>query len=529
MWKLINLNKRKTIYLFLILTIFNIIAGYGVGFLLYIGAKHYNYNNFHEIGLLGAVIAFLNLVISWLFSYYSGDNMILSRCNAQKLKRDNHPQLFNIVEELCISANLNYVPDLYATPSLAANAFAVGIKKEKSSIVITTGLLKILNRNQIQGVLAHELAHIINRDTLYLTFAGSALMVKNKPIFGDNRHQLGNKGSGLAALVKLYMLLIYIVSRIIYFSLSRNREYLADATAIRLTRYPEGLASALEKINSCKRKIKNVNYFTAPLYINNPLTRESYKTHPPIDKRIKILRNITREVSYEQYQNAYNYINKNNKNIIPVEEIKKDQHIPIKEEKNIEENNKIIYENTKRDFSSAKKNIEKELFKYILCKCGTTLKMKNECDLLKISCPNCGSRHNVSEAELTKPESPFAENPFDDSEVLVDIIENNNISRDKNHDKWLSIFCECGHVIEISPMFSGNKIRCNDCGKIIHIKNKTTESYKKKSDRNKDKNTYKKGSTVICECGNKIEFSTELKKEFIRCWQCDKKLYISDN
>ena len=277
MFELIQANKKKSVILFLLMGLFLIALGY------FIGAAMFPPNG----GVIGAVGA----VFIWLFlssiSYFSGDKILLMSSGAKEVTHDIHPMLFNIVEEMKIASGLSSMPKIYIIDNPAPNAFATGVKPERCAVAVTAGLLNQLNRDELQGVIAHEISHILNRDVLFMTMSGimlgSIVLISHtffrSMLYGGGRRFRSSKssqGAGQAQAVimivaVLLAILAPIVARIIYFAISRKREYLADASAARLTRYPDGLASALEKISANTHDLKSANKVTAPMYILNPL------------------------------------------------------------------------------------------------------------------------------------------------------------------------------------------------------------------------------------------------------------------
>ncbi|MFC1683713.1 M48 family metallopeptidase, partial [Candidatus Zixiibacteriota bacterium] len=273
MWELIRKNKRKSIILFICMGCFLILLGYLVGYVFFPP----------EGGIAGVLIALFLWILLSVVGYFSGDSILLGVSHAREVSHDVHPQLYNIVEEMKIASNLPAMPKVYIIDEPAPNAFATGVKPEKSAIVVTAGLLSRLNRDELQGVIAHEMSHIVNRDVLFVTFAGIMLgsIVLISQVFlrsmwftggSSKRYRSGKKtaGGGQAQLIMVavaiaFAILAPILTRLLYFAISRKREYLADASAARLTRYPEGLASALEKISSSKRLLPSANKVTAPM------------------------------------------------------------------------------------------------------------------------------------------------------------------------------------------------------------------------------------------------------------------------
>jgi heat shock protein HtpX len=255
---------------------------------------------------VGFILAFVFAILYSVFVFNSGDQMILKNVGAREVKREEYPFLWHTIEGLAIAAGIPK-PRAYIIDSPALNAFATGKSPESASITVTTGLLERMNRQELEGVIAHEMSHIKNYDIRFMMLTvvliGVVLLLGNvflRSLWFAPRND--RKGSGLSLILFLIGILLVILSPIIVelirLAISRKREYLADASAAVLTRYPEGLASALEKIkNDTQYKIEKVDKATAALFISNPLKKEKRKsswwsTHPPIEERIKRLREM---------------------------------------------------------------------------------------------------------------------------------------------------------------------------------------------------------------------------------------------
>jgi heat shock protein HtpX len=236
-----------------------------------------------------------------IISYWYSDKIVLSMSRAKQIKKEDNFELWNIVENLSITAGLP-MPRLYIIEDSAPNAFATGRNKQKAVIAVTTGLLQILNKNEIEGVIAHELSHIGNRDILLSTVVVVLVgfvsiladMFLRSMIFSGGRRD--DRGGGILMLVGIILsILAPIFAVLIQLAISRKREFLADASGALLTRYPEGLASALEKISQNSRPMKYANKATAHLFISNPFSAQKvsnlFATHPPTQKRINALLN----------------------------------------------------------------------------------------------------------------------------------------------------------------------------------------------------------------------------------------------
>ena len=237
-------------------------------------------------------------------SYWYSDKLVLSMVHATPVFREDHPELWNIVENLSITAGLP-MPKLYIVNDPSPNAFATGRDKEHAAVAVHTGLLSILNRSELEGVLAHELSHVGNRDTLISTVV--VVLVGFVTILSDfflrTGHRFGgggrdNKAQGVFILIGfVFALLAPIIATLIKLAITRKREFLADASGALLTRYPEGLASALEKISRAGVPSTTANHAIAHMYIANPFSEKGvvtklFMTHPPVEERIANLRGM---------------------------------------------------------------------------------------------------------------------------------------------------------------------------------------------------------------------------------------------
>lgn len=242
-----------------------------------------------------------------VISYWYSDKIALSLARAHPVTREEYFDLYNSVENLAITAGLP-MPKIYIIEDPSPNAFATGRDKNHSVIAVTTGLLSIMNKLELEGVLAHEMSHIGNKDMLVSTvavvLAGFISIVSDMMIratFFGGHNDDNDRGSGIFAIIGILLaVLAPIFASLLQLAISRKREYLADASGALLTRYPEGLASALEKLEAYGRPMKSQSGAIAHLYIANPLGGSSFKkkastlfsTHPPIEERIKILRSM---------------------------------------------------------------------------------------------------------------------------------------------------------------------------------------------------------------------------------------------
>lgn len=289
-------NIRKTWFLMSAFLIVVILIGYAFSWY------------FQSSVILYVAVAFA--VLMNVFSYWYSDKIVIKMTKARPISRESHREVWNIVENLSITAGLP-MPKLYILDDEAPNAFATGRNPEHAVVAVTTGILTLLNRTELEGVLAHELSHIGNRDMLVSTVAvvlvGFVAILADifirMTFFGggrggnrDGRLQLILLIAGIAAAV-----LAPIAARLIHLAISRKREFLADASGALLTRYPEGLASALEKIAVYTKPMKGASHATAHLFIANPFGKEGKKgfkskmsklfsTHPDVKDRVRALR-----------------------------------------------------------------------------------------------------------------------------------------------------------------------------------------------------------------------------------------------
>ncbi len=252
----------------------------------------------------------LILIIAVLFSigmsfvsYWYSDKIVLKMTKAREIQKKDNPELYRIVENLCITAGLP-LPKIYIIEETSPNAFATGRNPEHAVIAVTRGLLDKLNRSELEGVIAHELSHIGNRDillqTVVVVLVGMVILASDwfirLSIFGRGSRDRGQLGAIMAIVGIILAILSPIIAILIQLAISRKREFLADASGALLTRYPEGLASALEKISQDATPMQRANKAMAHMYIANPLKGKKasklFMTHPPIEQRVKNLKEM---------------------------------------------------------------------------------------------------------------------------------------------------------------------------------------------------------------------------------------------
>ena len=297
-------NKRKTVLLFVVAIAFTALIGYAIGFLFFRG------------GVAGVVIATVLAVALSLGSYFAGDRIVLASTGARAVTAEQEPRLHNIVEGIAIAAGVPK-PRVYVVPEQAPNAFATGRDPQHSSIAVTQGLLDIMNRVELEGVIGHEMSHVLDRDilvgTVVATVVGAAVLMSEffmRSWFWSGGRMGGRRdggdGGGIITLVLfavgiVLLILAPLAGQLIKLSVSRNREYLADAQGVLLTRYPPGLISALEKIRDAPHAMRSANNATAHLWLEQPsrvpgqetsTMEKLFSTHPPIEERIQRLKEM---------------------------------------------------------------------------------------------------------------------------------------------------------------------------------------------------------------------------------------------
>ena len=300
MYEQIASNKRKTFLLLFVAFALLAALGYAIGLI-------------YGTGWVGFGIAIAIAVLLQLGAYFSGDKLVLASARARAVTPEEEPRLHNVVEGLAIAAGIPK-PTVYVVPEQAPNAFATGRDPEHSSIAVTQGLLDIMDRVELEGVIGHEMSHVVDRDILYgtivATVIGAIVLISEFFMrswlwggFGGRRGGRDSGGGGGLELIVFavgfaLVILAPIFGQLIQLATSRNREYLADAQGAMLTRYPPGLISALKKIKDAPHAMRSANNATAHLWLDQPSRvpgqgtgrlERLFSTHPPIEDRIRRL------------------------------------------------------------------------------------------------------------------------------------------------------------------------------------------------------------------------------------------------
>jgi len=402
MWEQIRANQIRSGILVVGMGLLLLAIGYFLG--LY----------FFDNAIGGLLIALIVWAVMNMIAFFQGDNILLALSRAKKIGRDDFPRLYNVVEEMKIASGLEKMPDIYIIDDPALNAFATGRDPNKAAVAITSGLLQKLNRDELQGVIGHEIAHIKNRDVLLMAICGVLLgtivilawyatrIMFFGAMFGGRRSSSSGGGYGtliILAVGIILMILAPIVAQLIYLAISRKREYLADASSALYTRYPEGLASALEKLGASTVQLKSANKATAPMYITNPFRKKGMSasnltsTHPPLSERIRILRSMAGGASFADYDQGYRQVHEVGKGILPVAALATAGVVGLRAatpEAAQKEPSKVERARETSDVLWRRSN-----YKTITCVCGTKLRVPPKFKAPSVKCPYCGRTNQV--------------------------------------------------------------------------------------------------------------------------------------
>jgi heat shock protein HtpX len=508
MFELIRANKRRSMVLVFVMLALLLVLGFVIGAALIpsIGRTEFSGDSVQPHfyfdptgGFVGMGVAFLIWTVQSLIAYYQGGKILLSVSRARQIEKADHPQLFNVVEEMTIASRLPKMPDVYIIDDMAMNAFATGRDPDHAAVAVTAGLLGRMNRDQLQGVIAHEIGHVVNRDVLFMTMVGimvgSVVMISEVflrsmfygSMMGHSRRYRSSsrrEGGGAQAIVMIAAVILAIVTPLlaqaIYFALSRKREYLADASAAVYTRYPEGLASALEALSGDTQVLASANKTTAPMYIINPLHPEGSmalnmtSTHPPLQERIKILRGMAGGVSYGTYQEAWGKAVGSRAARMPVSA---EAVAPVAARKPHAD---VLgmgrgtggARNQMREAGDLLRKVNDFLF--LSCVCGMRIKLPPEFKHDHVGCPRCKKSLAVPIAQLaaiqtigkelgSKDKSPPAQKKTASGAEQP-------LSVTLKGPGWQSFKCSCGAVKNLAPSFKAPQCTCAKCKRKIAIR-----------------------------------------------------------
>jgi heat shock protein HtpX len=472
MWEQIRANKRRSIALIALMAACLMFAGYGIGGYIF--------------GPGGAVIGIGIALILWgieMAVYMTtAESMLLDTAMAKELKRDDSPRLFNIVDEMRLASGLEYMPKIYLIDAAAPNACAIGHSPETSAIAVTTGLMYRLDRDELQGVIAHEISHLKNRDTQFLTLAavmlGSVVILsevaRRMLWFGgrgrsrDHSRGGGGQGQAIIAIVALvFAILSPILVQILYFACSRKREFLADACAAQFTRYPQGLASALEKISKSPAELSCASKVTAPMFIVSPMYADGeapdsvFSSHPSTAERIRVLRSMAGGSSLADYQAAYQRARGGS--LIGNQSLQSAPSQPIRPPSN---EGPIAQAHEVRQIVCRASG-----YIGVTCDCGLEMNIPERFPSNEVRCIRCGKLLTLPtvqqrDAQQTAVGQHEAEQMSGVPPLLYT----------RQTTGWESVRCACGSTIQISPGLAAPYIHCKNCGRLIEVKSRQPQT-----------------------------------------------------
>ena len=502
MWEVIASNRRRSLLLIIGMAVVLVIIGYTGGELIFWGIAHhhqfrhrfgYTYQSYDQTdfsnsfdngtgGMIGVGLALVILTGMMIAYFTSAESILMHGTCARELKRDDSPQLFNIVNEMRLASGLEFMPKIYLIDDPAPNAFAVGRKPETSAICVTTGLVVRLNRDELQGVIGHEIGHLKNRDVQFMTLAAVMLgtivilsvIVRQYFWYGGRVRSRSSSrdGDGGAQIIILVVGLLFailgpIMAQLLYFACSRKREYLADASSAQFTRYPEGLASALEKISAARESLSFANEATAPMFIVNPLTAATgeadsiFSSHPPTQDRIRVLRAMA-GASFADYEAAYRrakggaLIGSQTLKSAPQQTIRApSDEGPIQ---------------TRRDTHDVVRRYHG--YMRLHCNCGLDISVPEGYEQDTIRCFRCGSVLTIPAAAPAPPAPPKAAAiPPVIPGIAPPVLSGAGALQFHRTDRnsWESFRCACGRTIQLSPSFDAPHITCTACGRTIAV------------------------------------------------------------
>ncbi len=487
MWEQIQSNRRKTAMLVVSMALLLFVLGYVFAEVFAPGA-----------GIMGLAIAGGVWALLTLIAFAQGDNIVLALSGAKEIEKQDAPELFNVVEEMTIASGLGKMPRVYLVADDAMNAFAVGRNKDKAVVAVTAGLLGRLDRDELQGVVGHEIGHVVNRDVLLMTMLSVLLgtIVMTSEIFlrslrlGAGRgarysgRSRGGKGGGQGAAIMIVVALVLallapILAQLIYFAVSRRREYLADASSAVYTRYPEGLASALEKLSGAGIPVERASKATAAMYIVNPFAKASLNaytsTHPPAASRIKVLRSLGSTATFSTYQQAWKNELKKKHGPLPASALTDTAHGgAVRAASALAGTAKKDPREQARQVGDILRGLNQ--FVFLPCACGLKLKLPPDYPRESIECPRCHRELRVPVAELAAAQVA-AEHLSGKLEELTGIptatarpavspepLSQGQIIRRKPGE-WMTFQCACGRLQTLSPAVIATRVKCPNCGK----------------------------------------------------------------
>ena len=485
MWEAIRSNRRRAQLLIGLMGA--ILVGLGAALGLYLDP---------EAGLAtGAVVALGLWLMLLIVALAQGDRILLATAGTHPVTKADAPVLINVVEEMAIAAGLARPPAVHLMESEAPNAFAVGRRPDQAALVVTSGLLKRLDRDQLQGVVAHEIGHIHNEDVRFMTLAavllGSVTILSDvffrHLMWGGGRRRLSSKGGGQAQVVValiavLAAIVAPIAARLLYLACSRRREYLADACSARFSRYPEGLASALETIAATPARSGEVSRVMAPMFIISPLGGSAavglFATHPPTETRVRILRGMAGGAGWGDYERAFRQATGGRQHCLDGRTLAADSAIAIRPPTasapvaapsappaagpvggladRIGAMERVRQVNDLLDRLAD--------FLLVPCACGVQIKVPPELRREVIRCPRCNRDNPLPRAEVGQGTAGAA--PVGAPAAGAELAP---LHYRRQGQGWESFRCACERTVQIGPSLLATSLRCPGCHRTIMV------------------------------------------------------------
>lgn len=496
MWALVRANRLQTALLVAVSLVVSVGMGYALGriagVMLGLGPRV-------EAGLIGVEAAIVIWVVITVITYFQGDALILAAAGAEPIEFKDHPQFYNVVEEMALAANLGRMPAPHVIPGQAMNAFATGIHPEHTAIAVTAGALARLGRDQLQGLVAHEIAKIAHRDVLFLSLVSlmtGAVFARatGRDAFSRNpRVARGGvnltTGQRLArALCGSLALFAPVYAVFIAAGVVRRRVYLADAAAALYTRYPEGLASALHVMSGDPYTLVQANRGIATLCTINPYKKEMGihtpfllgATHPHTKDRVSILRRIHGGVSLGAYQRAWQDQTGAKGRLMPETAMKAVRPAPIRAGEDTGAAPAGAAEQWR-----ATGDLVRRLHDYLFlgCVCGMRIKLPPAFARGHVNCPRCGQLCAVPTAALAASAVTTAAAPeaapslhLEDRDPAREAAARERaltaapaLTITRTTSGWMTFKCTCGTLNQLSPSFDAPNTVCPECKAKIAI------------------------------------------------------------
>jgi len=456
MWQAIEDNTRRSRWLILLIGLVGILLGALVGWVI--------------LGSGGALWGLVGALVIWgallTITFRGGERVLLFASGAREIRREDAPRLWNVVEEMTIAAALEPPPRVYLLDGYMQNAFSFGFGSGSARIVVTEGLVRRLTRDELQGVIAHEIGHIRNQDVRFMTLA--SVMLGGVTLIADTCRRILCLGGGrrsraqglqvwvvLMVLLGLCSVLAPVFAHLLYLACARRREFLADASAARFTRYPEGLASALEKISERKGVTSEESLrVLAPMYVVNPLGSNSegwgwFRTHPPTELRIRILRSMA-GAGWADYERAWHEVRDPGERGIDPALLASEASIPKRPPSERDEDGAEDFGRSGEVVAVFDRDQDRVL---VECACGLRIKVPASFPRDWIHCPRCGSAHRVPQP------GPDVRSMGGDGGLVYR----------RRSRGWETFRCECGRVNHLSPGLRVSEVRCRGCRRHIRI------------------------------------------------------------